>query len=557
MFVMLLGCAGRALAAGADAAVSGVVRDVQGTPQMGALVQLLGPGAVTVATALTDDHGRYIMPSILPGKYELRATAAFFVPVTHANLKLAAGAQAIVNLTMTTLFEAQNWLPAQRRRADEPADDWKWTLRSSASRPLLRLTDPEDGVEISSSGEASHRPTDQGRVAVFGSDGAFGEGGTHQVLVLNRTIENNDSAIFRADLGDPQAPYPGGGTIAVSAGYEKRSLMGGSTRMTMSFESQPQLMDAGQPGFQVVELASTQQFELGDMVQIDVGTLLEAERLEQTRFLSAPFARVAFRPDENTVVEYRFASSRNLQSSEDLDRMKPALSVLSDANGRVLNPDGAHNEVSVSRKLGDRMLSFAAWTDRFDNATLTGSGALDRAAIESSAMIADPVTGTFRLAGQGYSGRGMSVSLMQPITPLLSAWFEYDLGTALVAPGGLPQLTEINSSITRRSAPAISATLRGKILRSGTSMKAEYRWQPVRTLTAVNAYNSAPNEAYLTFYVRQHLWRGRTLPGGIDAVVEATNLLEQGYQPVLAPDGKTLFLAQIPRAIQAGLAFNF
>jgi hypothetical protein len=41
------------------------------------------------------------------------------------------------------------------------------------------------------------------------------------------------------------------------------------------------------------------------------------------------------------------------------------------------------------------------------------------------------------------------------------------------------------------------------------------------------------------------------------AVVEATNLLEQGYQPVLAPDGHTLFLAQVPRAIQCGLAFNF
>jgi hypothetical protein len=39
--------------------------------------------------------------------------------------------------------------------------------------------------------------------------------------------------------------------------------------------------------------------------------------------------------------------------------------------------------------------------------------------------------------------------------------------------------------------------------------------------------------------------------------VEATNLLEQGYQPVLAPDGHTLFLAQVPQAIQGGLAFNF
>jgi hypothetical protein len=30
------------------------------------------------------------------------------------------------------------WLPIERRSADEPDDDWKWTLRSTANRPLLR-----------------------------------------------------------------------------------------------------------------------------------------------------------------------------------------------------------------------------------------------------------------------------------------------------------------------------------------------------------------------------------------------------------------------------------
>jgi hypothetical protein len=104
---------------------------------------------------------------------------------------------------------------------------------------------------------------------------------------------------------------------------------------------------------------------------------------------------------------------------------------------------------------------------------------------------------------------------------------------------------------------AAGLSLRGKIIHTGTSLRVKYRWQPVRTLTQVNAYNATPEEAYLSFYLRQRLWCGRILPQGLDAVVEATNLLEQGYQPVLAPDGQTLMLAQVPRAIQAGLSFNF
>jgi hypothetical protein len=146
--------------------------------------------------------------------------------------------------------------------------------------------------------------------------------------------------------------------------------------------------------------------------------------------------------------------------------------------------------------------------------------------------------------------------MMLPLTPALSAWVEYDLGTALKSDGNLV-MTSLGSGLTPQLAPAGSVALRGRVVRTGTVLRAEYRWQPLRTMTQVNAYNATPEEAYLSFYVRQRLWCGRFLPQGMDAVVEATNLLEQGYQPVLAPDGETLVLAQVPRAIQGGLAFNF
>src|SRR6201995_1201664 len=161
--VLVLGWTGSSLGAPSKAAISGVVRDSHGTPQMGALIELLTADASMVATALTDDHGRYIIPAVLPGQYQLRATAAFLVPVTRGNLRLQAGAQAIINLTMTTLFEAANWLPTQGRRADEPVDDWKWTLRWRPRRPLLGLKD-EKGVEVSPSGVERRRAVSQGRV---------------------------------------------------------------------------------------------------------------------------------------------------------------------------------------------------------------------------------------------------------------------------------------------------------------------------------------------------------------------------------------------------------
>jgi hypothetical protein len=544
------------------AIISGTVRDVHGTPQMGALVQLLRSDMTPAATAFSDDHGRYLMGMVVPGRYEIRATAAFFVPYLRNNVRLQPGVQSVVNLTLNAMFEMDNWLPAQRRRADEPVDDWKWTLRSTANRPLLRLVDPDEGsVGVSSSAEQSHHVVSAGRVTLTNGDGAFGDGGMHQALVLDRTMEDGDGAVLRADVGDSESQYLTGPSVAVITGYERRAALGfpigGTTRLVGSFQSHPELTNGDSTnGYQVAHVASTRQMAMGDSVMIDVGTLLEAERLEAMRIAAEPFLRITARPGSEMVLEYRFATGRQLQSSDDLDQLKPTLTAVVDANGRPLSSKGRHQEVSVSRKLGDRVVSASAFTDRLPYGAIGGSGLMDHATLLLAGVVADPTTGTFEVAAPGYSGRGLSVSMMQPLTPALSAWVEYDLGTALKSDGNLV-MTSLGSGLTPQLAPAGSVALRGRVVRTGTVLRAEYRWQPLRTMTQVNAYNATPEEAYLSFYVRQRLWCGRFLPQGMDAVVEATNLLEQGYQPVLAPDGETLVLAQVPRAIQGGLAFNF
>ena len=540
----------------AKAAVSGVVRDVQGTPQMGALVELLTADATTMFSTMTDDHGRYILPSVIPGKYQLRATAAFFVPVTRPNLSLHAGAQAIINLTMNTFFEANGWLPAQKRTPGEPADDWKWTLRSTASRPLLRYVDPETGLEMSTSSAEVHKASKQARVAMFNGDGAFGDGGMHQVLTMDRVAEEGDGAILRVDMRDPQVPLTVAPSVEAMTGYERQMPFGGRTRMVGSFGSHPEMIANGVPGFEVLRLATTHEIALGDMVMIDVGTLLEAEKLEHTRLMSDPFLSLTVKPNPDMALEYRYASGRQVQSSDDLDQLKPQPAVLTDLNGRPLSDHGSHHELSVSHKIGeDRVLSVAIYRDSFTNGALMGSGAIDGDTMQAAPVISDPTTATFRLAAAGYTGRGMSVAFSQKLTPVLTATAEYDLGSTLRADQVGVALSTLRT--TAHTAPAAKVSLHGKVLRTGTSVKAEYRWQPLRTLTQVNAYNTTQDEAYLSFGLRQRVWCGRFLPKGMDAVVEATNLLEQGYQPFLAPDGHTLFLAQVPRAIQGGLAFNF
>ena len=44
---------------------------------------------------------------------------------------------------------------------------------------------------------------------------------------------------------------------------------------------------------------------------------------------------------------------------------------------------------------------------------------------------------------------------------------------------------------------------------------------------------------------------------GVDALIEVSNLLAQGYHPYLLSDGSLLLFADNPRSMRAGLAFTF
>lgn len=511
-----------------------------------------------MATAISDFHGRYTLPALAPGRYELHATAAFFLPLVRNNVRLRAGAQSVVNVTLDGLFDADNWLPAERRRADDPVDDWKWTLRSMASRPLLQLLDPNDAAGVSPRTQKPHRTPLQGQVILSRGDGVFGEGGLHQVLLLDRTMRDGDDAVLRADLGDVEmddaSSQP---SIALVTGYELRSLLGGSTRLVAGFQSHPELTD-GSPngGFQLLRLASTEEIPIGDSLVIDVGALAQAERLEETQFEVEPFVRILANLGPGFVEEYRYAAGRELQSSKDLDELNPALNVVTDGFGRPRSDSGMHQELSLSHRVGSGMLSASVYVDRIPYGAIAGSGRMNETSLQSAKAVADQATGVFELAGPGYAARGVSVCILQTLNSAFSAWVEYDLGTALGSNGTLA-LADLPAGLNRHRMSAGTVTLRGRIHRSKTALRIAYRWQPSNSVTQVNEFNALPEEAYLTFYIRQRLWSGRVRPQSIDLMVEATNLLGEGYQTGLPASGQALALSQVPQAILGGLAFSF
>jgi hypothetical protein len=558
--------------AASTAAVSGVVRDSQGVAQIGAMVQVLAAGSASVATAFTDMYGRYRIANLMPGRYQVRATAALFLPATRPNLLLATGMRATVNLTLSMLADPVVWLPAVRRKPDEPGDDWRWTLRSTANRPILRMMGNGEMVLVRpGAGEGPRNSTMQARASVASGDGGFGCGGVHTVVGLDRTARDGSNAMLRSDLAAQGTGAGSGLPMELDAGYERQGAFGGGSRLVLSYASHPEMMSSGgamgmqagtQTGIQAVRMASAEKMQLGDSVDVEAGATVYAIHTAGDALTTQPFLRVTVHPGEVWAVRYKLATARDLQGFDDLDSIAAELPVAAMSGGRLVTESGSHQEVSVARKAGNGAIEAAVYHDAIGHSEIAGTGAMSAADLAagagSSGVVVDTATGSFRFLSAGYAATGMRLTISEPLTQNLWAAVEYESGEALTAGDAQEQrLPEVAFGMRPEATNAAMAEVKGKLLRTGTKLRAAYRWQPRHLITGVDPYAPDGDQAYLSFYVRQAVRWGDRLPPGLEATIDVTNLLAQGYQPFLSADGRTLFLAQSPRTVQGGLSFTF
>ncbi len=547
--------------AASAATVSGVVRDAQGVAQMGVLVETLSADSNRVGTALTDMAGRYRIGNLATGIYRLRASATLFMPVTRSNLRLTGGMRATVNLTLSMLSEPVALLPAQRRKPEEPSDDWTWTLRSEANRPILRLLGDGSVVLVSSgTREASHRAPTESRASMKSGDGGFGGGGVHSEIALDRAGNDGSDVALRSEVAavDGRAP-----ATEIDAGYERSGALGGGSRMVMSVASHPEMMSSGRVmGMQAIRMASAEKMQLGDTVDVEAGGTVYAIHSRGTALTAQPFLSVTVHPGEVWAVRYKLATAREMQGFDGLDSIAAELPVAVVCGARLCTESGNHQEIAVSRRAGGGVMEAVVYRDSIAHLAVAGGGAMSPGEMAEfsgpGGVEMDTATGSFRFLGPATTTNGVSITLSEPLTRNLWAALEYESGAALAEKNTSAQgVAEVAAGLHAEAAQAATVAVKGRVLRTETKLRAAYRWQPEHLVTAVGPYETNSKQGYLSFYVGQELRWGDRLPPGLEATIDVTNLLAEGYQPFLSADGETLFLAQSPRTIQGGLSFRF
>jgi hypothetical protein len=534
--------------------ISGYVRDASGTPQMGAVVEIIGTAARTF-TVFTDGAGFYSATELLPGLYTVKVSAASFLPAWRDKVGLHPGASTHLNITLTTLLNAMRVGPL-RGGADD--DDWKWTLRSVANRPVLRVFD-DPALGTLSDGQEDDEI--KGRLSFLGGSAAEGYGSGSDMTTafsLERNVFSVDRVGVRGNVG-----YGDGLPAAILRANYSHVLPDGSgpsmgAAIRRFAPSDPNIHNAS---LQSVAISAADDVTMGDVLELKFGSELQSIQFLGRVTAFRPYGNADFHVTPHTIVGYSYATALpshqddnfDAAASADAGETDPRISLASFSTKLEREH---HQELNVSQRLGRTNLQFALFSDRLDNTALLGTGAVTAAAGD---LLPDAYSGTFTYTGERMDARGLRLVLERKLCSDLTATLDVAYGGVLDLAKPDVAIQDALQWISTQRREAVAAKLSGTVHRTHTRWIASYRWVNGQALTPVDMFNASPGQSdpFLNLFVRQPIPTLGFLPAHMEALVDLRNLLAQGYVPVMGQDGQTVYFVQSARSVRGGLAISF
>jgi Carboxypeptidase regulatory-like domain len=553
-WAVIVGLSLPALAVERPGAISGYVRDASGTPQMGAVVEIIGVAARTL-TLFTDDAGFYSAKDLLPGFYTVKVSAPSFLTVWRDRVGLHPGASTHVDITLSTLLNAMRAGPSRGGAND---DDWKWTLRSVANRPVLRIFD--DPVSADKSDDHDLKAS---LSMVAGSESAgYGSGSDmNTTFSVERSVFSANRIGLRGSLGYGDGVVPAG---LLRATYARLLPDGSGPSMAVAVRrlapSDPNLHNAS---LQSMALSAADVMNIDDVVELKFGSEIQTIQFLGRSTAFRPHGSLSLHVSPNTIVGYSYTSAHPGSPDEAVLNPDTASTDASETDPRISVSDFAtklercrHQELNVSHRIGKTNMQAAVFTDHVDNTALIGTGEVTAA---GGYLLPDAYSGTFTYTGDALNADGLRLVLERKLSSDLTATLDYSYGGVLDLAKSGAQLQNSQQWIGEQRRQAIAAKLSGTVARTHTSWIASYRWVNGQALTPVDMFNASPGQtgAFLSLLIRQPIPSLGFLPAHMDAVIDLSNLLAEGYVPVMGQDGQTVYLVQAARAVRGGVSISF
>lgn len=537
-----------------SASIAGYVHNASGAPQIGAVVEVIG-SAAQILNLVTDDKGAFRATGLLPGIYNVKVSAPAFLPTLREKISLKAGASVLLNLTLSTVFDALQFTPRQGASED---GDWDWVLRSAANRPVLRILPDGSPVILADKSTSSDLKGSLSFVAGAPSAGFGSISDMSTGFSVQKSVFASGTLTVRGDVG-----YGSALPNAVLRSSYKHHLANGSTpeiALTVRRLSSPDL-GIRNAQLEALALTTSDEINLGNVLELKFGSELQTIQFMGRVTAFRPFGSVAAHLSPDTVIEYRYSSSRPDSREEkgfdsapaDLSESDPRVSM----SGYSAAIEKAHHqEIALSHREGNTSMQVAFYSDRLVDPALTGVGEFSSS---TGDVLPDVYSGTFTYEGRNLDTHGVRLVLERKLTSDVTATADYSYGGVLDLRGDTPTLHEAREQSVTTNRHMLSGKLSGTAPHTKTRWIASYGLESGRSLTPVDMFNASAGQTdpFLDVFLRQPIRCSKALAGHMDVVIEIRNLLAQGYVPVFGQDGRTVYLVQSARAVRGGLAFNF
>jgi hypothetical protein len=539
--------------------LAGVVRDLSGTPQMGASVEVFpeAPGVTTSLDYLTNTLGIFRGEKLAPGLYTIRATLAGFLPTLQQHVRINPNLTTMVRIEMESMFASLEQLRRQPNSSIADADDWKWVLRSAAgTRPVLQWD------ETASTAENNSGPTP--KVLLEFTDGARRPG----------SVSNVASAPGTAFAYDQKLPGAGSLLVAGQMSYQDSAAGGvatvwlptgviGSGPHTAVVLREARLGDTGIT-FRGMRIDQGGAVSLGDRVLlryggeyflVGLGRSVSSVRPRlglETKLGTAWRADLILtaQPSSPNAIE---TNGQDLEStlSGALDELD-AFPTLMWRDGRPVIQGGWHEEVSAERRIGENgKLQIAGFHDDSHHLAVFGRGS----DLPPQEYFEDVFSNAFAYDGGSSSSWGGRMVYREKLSEDVEVTALYAMAGALT-PGTSNEAGVLRDSLRRAPRQSVGVNISTKFPHTGGRVTAGYKWISGPAVSRVDSYGESlyQMDPYLHVSVRQQL--PKFGPGRWEAIADCDNLLAQGYVTMNTREGQVTLVPAF-RTFRGGLSLQF
>ena len=543
--------------------VTGVVRDTDGTPQLGASVELVPEvaNAISPQSFLTNTQGIFRGEKLTPGLYTIRVTLAGFLPTLQQHVRINANLTTMVRIQMESMFASLDQLRRQPAPRAADVDDWKWVLRSaSGMRPVLQWN--ENGILLAAE---SRREVGAAipRMLLEFTDGARRPGSVSNIASAPGTSFAYDQKLGGASriLVAGQMSYEDSAAGGIATIWLPTGTLGAGPHTAMVLR-EAKLGNTGLT-FRGVRIDQGGAVAVGDRVLVRYGAEYVLVGLGSSASSLRPRLSAEARINDLWKAAVIFASEPGapglLETSngdlgsalnEALDQLD-AFPALMWHGGRPVLQSGWHEEVSAERKVGEKgKLQVAAFHDDNRHLAVFGQGH----DLPVTEYFQDTFSNGFAYDGGSAGSWGARVVLREKLNDDVEWTTVYAYGGVL-APSD-ETTGRLRDSLRNVSRNSMGTNVSWNSRRSHTKLSAGYKWVSGPALSRLDTYGESlfQMDPFLHISVRQQLPRFGL--GHWEAIADCDNLLAQGYIPMNTRDGQAT-LTPAFRTVRGGLSVQF